>query len=475
MFSDQDYAPTIYTKPLSENFTSEGYRLLRLLDKLNFPLYEWQRTLLVHILETYPPDWPDEAKRGRLRFRQVVVSVARRNGKSQLAAALSLFYLLWLEPGMEVYGLAQRKENADIVFKRVYDAIKTSESLSKRVKPTQTRGLRMRTGTGSYTMQPSKADALNGLGGSFIIDEVHCVPEGVWAQAVAGIRSHTNAQVLGITTAGDEESTLLKRLYEKGMEAVDGDDERFGFFLWQAPEGSTIEDDDAILAANPTIAEGHIDLETARNDVRDEPDVDIQRFLLNLWVASINAWIDLGRWNRCQGPGIPEDYDGPIVFGMDRAPEYEYGSIVACANIDGILHTEMVASVTSNYCRDEWFVNKAHELARGRRAIFALDNRMMNDVVKKLKDYGYETYGLVLQEKNAACETAFTKITRREVVIKNEPVLKAQAPRGQRKNFQDGWRIVRGETASEIDALLATVWALYVAEVKVDLDRRIVL
>ena len=76
--------PRIFTPPLRRLTpkTSLGFSAVEFAeDVLEMSLFPWQRWLLIHALETLPD--------GSFRFRNVVVLVARQNGKSTLSIVLS--------------------------------------------------------------------------------------------------------------------------------------------------------------------------------------------------------------------------------------------------------------------------------------------------------------------------------------------------------------------------------------------------
>ena len=80
--------PRIFTPPLRELTpeTSLGFSVIDFsADVVGVELLPWQRWLLVHALEILP----DRS----FRFRNVVVLVARQNGKSTLAQILSLWFM----------------------------------------------------------------------------------------------------------------------------------------------------------------------------------------------------------------------------------------------------------------------------------------------------------------------------------------------------------------------------------------------
>ncbi|MDK8753959.1 MAG: hypothetical protein QP825_08835, partial [Actinomycetaceae bacterium UMB8039A] len=80
--------PRIWTKPLRK-LTAETSRGFEVIDfareVLKIELYPWQQWLLIHALEILED--------GAYRFRQVIVLVARQNGKSLLASVLAAWWL----------------------------------------------------------------------------------------------------------------------------------------------------------------------------------------------------------------------------------------------------------------------------------------------------------------------------------------------------------------------------------------------
>ena len=110
-----DWYPTYWTKPLSEDFTTDGEKVINISQTLwRLPekhdeilvLTDWQKWLIRHVLERYPDDYYDPSKAGRLRYKQVVISMPRKNGKSLLGALFALYGMLLHEPAPEVISVA---------------------------------------------------------------------------------------------------------------------------------------------------------------------------------------------------------------------------------------------------------------------------------------------------------------------------------------------------------------------------------
>src|SRR5690606_4554279 len=124
-------------------------------------LDDWQRALIRHVLEVYPPGHP---RAGELRYRQVLISLGRQNGKSVLGAILALWGLV-ATAGSEVISVASTVEQANIVFKRVKHVIDAQASLRARFRTTATRGISSQVPgrVGTYTVRTNKEGALQGI------------------------------------------------------------------------------------------------------------------------------------------------------------------------------------------------------------------------------------------------------------------------------------------------------------------------
>jgi phage terminase large subunit-like protein len=473
------FSPAIQTEPLSEDFPSEGDWLLpivrlawRSADDPNFELDEWQSELIRRILEIYPEGHERE---GQLRFRQVVVSMGRQNGKSVIGAILGLYGLL-RAPGQSVIGIASSAEQARILYDRTMLVIRRNKSLADRfAKLTDTRGIRAKDG-GKYEIKAAKSSALQGIPINVgLADELHIMPAGLWSDMVNGTSSKSNGIVIGITTAGDENSELLKQLYEVGYKAAGGDPqfERFGFFVWESPEARVPDDDDELieylLAANPALQAGRIDMDTVISDVRAMPPTDVIRYRLNRFVAAQAQFITPLMWQKCARPfGDYMDIGNTRpIFAIDRTPDWGHASIsVAIKNPDGKTETEIVASIVKPNL--EQLVSICTELMKHSPQAFIVDGYGLKDLGTELKKRGMPVSIATQGDVIGASALTYSKIARQEVLHSSDPILSIQFPRTVRKNIGDAFRISRKDSSVEIDGVMATILAIYGAETRLE-------
>ena len=447
------WLPTFATQPLSDDFPSHGYKLLKIVDHIwNITLDDWQRWLIIRALEVFPPG---HARAGKLRYRQVVISLARQNGKSELAAIFGLYGLL--QPNAQVIGIAQTVAHANIVYKRVRKAIMESGALSKRYQASGTRGIRAKDLSGEYQVKPGGEEKLNSLPMTLCLyDELHLIEEASYNQALTGT-SGVGGTIIGITTAGDDNSVLLKKLYEEGRR---GTNERFGFFLWEAPIGAAVDDPAALIAANPAIACGRLDLDEEVIAVRQMPEHMARRYRLNQFIANESGWLPLNLWHQLDHaqPDRPSD----VIYGVARTKNYEHASVVAAFKRDGRVYVELVASLTNP--SEDALEALCMELRRTRPLKFVMEGATLKGLSDKLRARGVPTEYNTSGQLPNVCATTYALITEKRLVHANDPLINAQVPRGVAVNVGDGWRISPQKSAGDVDALMAMVQAAHAAE-----------
>jgi hypothetical protein len=471
--------PARYTAPLSEDFATDGDKLIKVVEAFMctqetgtdpIKLDPWQAWLLKAVLERYPDDHSDPEKAGRLRYRQVVISMGRQNGKSTLTQALSLYGLLMHETGPSVIGVASSVDQARIVYNRTLYTVNNNPWLKKRFsKATEHRGLHLNNGAGTYMIKAAKESALQGIPVSLgIVDELHLLQKGLYSSLTLGTSTKKDGIVIGITTAGDDNSEMLKELYATGDKAVRGDPdlERFGFFCWEAPADCELDSPDAIFAANPAVECGRIPLARVISDLKSIPELEARRYRLNQFIEAtmVPAWLPMSLFDKAVANGITSKQP-PLVFAVDRTASWGNVCISAATKLpDGTFQTELVASYVNPTEQQIFDDLKDLYLKHGPQGI-ALDDRQMPNIGKKLKLSGIPTYQLWTKEMAAAAAFTYWLFANDRVEHNNDPLLRDQMPRGVAKYSGETWFISRKESKGDLDAVLSTVMALYVANI----------
>lgn len=466
------FDPTHATRPLSEGFASAidpWARTLELSWRKAFDhwLDPWQWELLRRSFELFPVGHP---KAGLLRFRQVVISLARQNGKTELAACASLFWLLWREKNEFMVGMAANSLQAKIIYDRVRKVIEANPTLNKRMtKMTDTRGIQTKQGT-NYVILANKESSAQGYSvGLGLLDELHTYRnESVFAAIVAGTGSRDNSCVLGITTAGDENSELLKDLYRQGLTSLEDSETRFGFFCWEASEDRVPEDDQELLKllkeANPALASGRIDEANMLADVRAMPESDIVRYRLNRFTSSSDTFLDLNAWGKCARPrgfDFPKQ-PGKFIISIDRTIDLGYASFVAAYKDDtGITYVETVASLRKPSL--EQMLEVTMRLRQLRPAKFVLDNYSLKDLGAELKKKGVNVEMATNADQIAASSKFFASVMQQKLSHPSDDLMTAQLQNARMKPVGEAWKIAR-KPGTDIDCVIAHALAIYFCE-----------
>ncbi len=485
-----DWRPGRYTDTLTgtDDFTSAADGLLVLVAMLwrttegPLTLDAWQIWLLRRVLETYPADWPVEHLRGRLRYKRVVISMGRQNGKSVLGALLAFFFLTRHVRGPKVGGFASIEAQAGIVYDRVRFAVEKCPEFAASLKATKTKGVELRDGSGIYETHPAKEASLQGEPfTAAIYDELHLGDMGLWDAIVLGQRSKPSAMLVGLTTAGDDASLLLKRLYGEGEEALDGRDERMGFFAWESVTtefGKDYEPTEAdVIAANPAVACGRIPLAEVMADTLrmwaagpDENGITgrdrVIRYTMNRFTqGTADAWAPAAQFNRLTGDLSELDRSNP-VFGVQRTETWEHAAITASWQRDGRLYSELVADLDRP--DQETLLRACRDLATLGPCSFAIPANTLRPLVKALRDEGLDAWGLVVAEQQQAMATALGAVKAQTLTHGGDVLVRLQSSRAKARKTEDGARLSASLSIGDIDAVQAMHAGLFVASVRAE-------
>lgn len=301
-------------------------------------LRPWQRDL-VDELFTLRPD-------GLRRYRQALIGMPRKNGKSTLSAALAVYGLLMDgEPGAQVYSVAGDRMQADIVFREAKSMIEAEPELRNKCRIYRFHIEVPETGS-VYRVLSSEAPRAQGLNPSFVIfDEVHVQPnEDLWSAMVTGMGTRRQPLIVGITTAGFDKGTLCGRLYERGKAIASGEVTDPGFFMkwWEPADASADWRSPAVWAeANP--AYGDFLLPEFFADLIGDPlqprtpESVFRRYHLNQWTTTQEAWLPHGVWAKLSRPERKVDPGTPCILFFDGAWTGDSVALVGCT-IEEIPH-----------------------------------------------------------------------------------------------------------------------------------------
>ena len=343
--------PRVFTPPLRPltRDTTLGFDVIDFAsDVLGIDLFPWQKWLLIHMLEILED--------GSLRFRTVVVLVARQNGKSTLSQVLALWFMVvWGWP--LVLGTAQDLETAEEVWQGAVDLVEEDDELSKLlkrvVKVNGKKALELTTGA-RYKVKAANRRAGRGFTGNLImLDELREHQSwDAWGAITKTTMAQLEALVLALSNAGDATSIVLRYLRKMAHAAVgdpDGinadddpsmllptegdldddnldidddfeqDEDTLALFEWSAPPGCDVRDRDAWAMANPSMGYS-ITERTISSACKTDPEWVFRTEVLCQWSdGSLEGPFPPGTWEAGRWVQLAPDEKPPKIVGNVKA------------------------------------------------------------------------------------------------------------------------------------------------------------
>ena len=290
----------------------------------------WQKELLNHAL----------ARRtdGRFKHRVALIGMARKNGKSALAASAGLSALTLGGNGSEIYSCAADRDQARIVFGTARRMVELDEELSSMF--TLYKDVIEYKDKGSvYRVLSAEAYTKEGLNPSPIVifDEVHAQPNReLWdVMSLAG-GARADSLLLGITTAGvktqsNGQDSLCYSLYQYGQKLVKGElvDPSF-FFAWWEPKNPEADHRNKQLwiESNPGFGD-IVDAEDFESAVLRTPEAEFRTKRTNTFVSTVTAWLPTGSWEQLIDKERMPEPGEDVILAFDGAFSNDSTALVA--------------------------------------------------------------------------------------------------------------------------------------------------
>lgn len=276
---------------------------------------------------------------GARRFRTCYLEVARKNGKSTLAAGIGLYLMVADgEPGAEVYAAATKRDQAKIVWSEAKRMVQSSPSLRKRVSIYRSSNNLSIEGTASkFEPLGRDSDGLDGLNISgSIVDELHAhKTRDVYDLIETATGSRRQPMIFAITTAGFNRQSICFELHDYTQKVLDGvivDDSHFGV-IFALDEGDDWEDEGNWIKANPNlnVSAKLDDLRRKATKAREMPSA-LNAFLrlhLNEWTQAETKWMDADKWRACGEEVDADALRGRICYaGLDLSSTTDVSALV---------------------------------------------------------------------------------------------------------------------------------------------------
>ncbi|CYU70710.1 terminase large subunit [Streptococcus suis] len=299
------YEPSPFMLPSSHYDKAKADRAVTFINNLShtkgkwagkrFDLLPWQEQIVRDLFGIVKED-------GNRQFLTAYIEIPKKNGKSELAAAIAL-YLLYAdnEASAEVYGAACDRNQASIVFDVAKQMVQMSRPLEKRSKIMgATKRIVNYSNAGFYQVLSAETGTKHGLNVSgLVFDEIHAQPNRHLYDVLTKGSGDAREQPLFfiITTAGTDRNSICYELHTKALDILNGRKKDTSFYpvVYGLSDEDDWNDEANWRRANPSL--GHtigIDrVREAYQQALDNPAEEnvFKQLRLNMWTSSSVAWI----------------------------------------------------------------------------------------------------------------------------------------------------------------------------------------
>lgn len=308
-----------------------------------FILEAWQQFIVANIFGFY---WKTT---GRRRYTTSYVQIARKNGKTFLAAAIAEMALIAdHESGAEVLIAANSREQAHIAFDMCATLSRQLNARKPNLLTVMKNEIKYEKTNSRLKCVANEPERLDGFSPSFgLIDEFHADKTGGKCRDVirSGQGARTSSHLMTITTAGFDKESACYALRCNCVEILRGlkkDDSTFAA-IYELDEGDVWHDEKVWHKANPNMGVTVVpeflreQVTQALNNPADEVGVKTKNF--NVWCDVAESWIDEDVITSRMQKIDWSFFDGKAVYaGVDLAAVSDLTALAVMSyNTDGKL------------------------------------------------------------------------------------------------------------------------------------------
>ncbi len=293
----------------AESRAQRAVRLINLLTHTGdfagrpFKLRPWQKDRIILPLFS-------TGRNGLRRYRTCLLMLPRKNGKTELAAAIAIHCLLF--DGMlggEIYLAAADREQAGKVYGAIVAMLRADPELAAQVEIIESQKRIVHPGSGSFLKAISaEAYSKHGFNASVVIyDELHAAQNrDLWDVLATSQGARLEPLLIAISTAGYNRASILHELYAHAQRVLldPSIDPTFLPIIFEADKTDDWRDEKVWHKANPALGDFR-SLEEMRIMAARAAEIPAQentfrRLYLNQWTEQASRWLSLAQWDSCQ-------------------------------------------------------------------------------------------------------------------------------------------------------------------------------
>ena len=448
----------LYVSPRTPGAPTYGPAAAALMAWENRKAMPWQVDALDRALEL-----DDE---GRWKWRTVVVTVPRQNGKTTPGRAVVRHRLVYppasgwgLGDLVDVLGVADKRELA----RETWDIVTRSfETPARRRlmahRPRRANGdetLGLITG-GRYRIAAANENAGHGWSLDLVwLDELWNIGAAIAQGVLPAQRARPNPQTWITSTAGTDGSEWLKSWVELGRAGAPG----VCLIEYGAPDDADPADPATWAPANPAL--GHTLREAELADAfRTMELAEFERAHLNRWTTTATRAIPPAWWAAAGDPdaAVPATV-GRVAVALDLDVNRNAGA-VAIAGLDA---GRTVVELVDHRPGTDWLAARALDLWRRWRpaAIYLDPFGPANTVADELDRLRVPVVRVNAGQLTAACAGLYDDLRDDRFRHRRQAALDSAVDGAVRRTVLDRWAFSRGNSAADISPLNAATLARY--------------
>ena len=326
----KNYEPTKFMLPTSHYDKDKADRAVRFIehylkhtkgewDKKPFVLIDWQERIIRDIFGVIKEN-------GYRQFNTAYIEIPKKNGKSELAAAVALYLLCAdREPGAEIYGCAADRGQASIVFDVAKEMVRKSPELSRKIKIQEaSKRLRYKSTNAFYQVLSAEVGTKHGFNvHGVVFDELHTQPNRKLYDVMTKGSGDARRQPLYflITTAGNDVNSICYEIHNKAKDIIEG--RKIDHTFYPVIYGAEMDDDwsseDVWKKSNPSL-DITVDIEKVKvafEEAKQNPAEEnaFRQLRLNQWVKQSVRWMPMDKWDACKDEVNEDELIGRICYG----------------------------------------------------------------------------------------------------------------------------------------------------------------
>lgn len=285
-----------------------------------FKLLPFQRNIVREIFGRVRED-------GTRRIRKGFISTSRKQGKTELLAALCVLQLFCgSETSPEIYSASTTREQAALIFKAAKQMILNDPYLrsitsildsKKQITNLLTNGF--------YRSLSSDGGAAHGLNPSMVVfDELHAwlKPSSIelYDALTSGSGARRQRLLISITTAGYDTTSICFREYKYAKGVLDGSikDDTYFAFIAEVPQDADWTDRKLWPLASPalgqTVTMQFLEDEFVKAQSSPYEENKFRRLYLNQWTTAETLFITMDKWDASAGSFTLDELKGRKCF-----------------------------------------------------------------------------------------------------------------------------------------------------------------